>query len=474
MTVRGVSTLRTILSSLGWLFLAEVAGRALTLLAIVHLTHRLGPESMGIVELGLNLFAFLTLVSLGGVEILATRQASHGVRGLGRLSTSQIVVAWVWMLPAGALVVALLVSSGHDATTMVVAGGLAASALLSPLALRFAFLGQEQMDAVALGSLLGQVIWVACVLSFVHGPEEVHRIPLLWLAGEAARVSLMLALFGRRFGRPEPSPARLVCAQLKASVPLSVGRVARGLIYFVDVLVLSLCAPLQVVGLYAVGLRLPLFLVGLTTLANRSLFPSFTRATRAGGPEASTELLSTVLPLVLSLSIAAACSLAVSGEAFLTMLFGDVYGQAALWMAILLCRAPAAAISGLYRMVLWSEAPGREAKNAVIAIATCLAALFILTPLFGPTGAALAMVLGEAVLALLYARATRDLIGPVRLSHGWRWRQGAVLLPLAGWAYWVQEQGVWTTILSAVVVGGLCGVAPLLPQLPDLYRALRR
>lgn len=474
MAVRGTSTLRTILGNAGWLVIAEIFGRALTFLAIVHLSRRLGPESMGIIELGLSMFGFMALVALGGVEVLATRQASRTVTGLGRLATTEVVVAWLWTLPAAAVGIALLVSFDHPAPTTLIAAGIAASAVLSPLALRFAFQGRERMDALAIGSVLGHATWTGCVLLFVRGPDDLPWIPVLWMAGEVARVSTMLVLFSRRFGRLKPTRARVVGAYLRASAPISVGRIARGLIYFVDVLVLGLFAPLHIVGLYAIGLRLPLFLISLTSLTNRALFPSFVRVARAGGPEASAALLATILPLTLSLSIAAACSLAVSGQAFLSVLFGEVYGEAALWMAILLWRAPAAALSGLYRMVLWAEAPRLEAKNSVIATTICVTLLFLLTPLVGATGAALSMLIGEIMLAVLYAWAARSLVGRLHLDRRWMCIQGASLLGLAGWSYWVQGQGVWTTILSAVVAGSLCGFIPLIPQIPALRGALRR
>ena len=74
---RGTSTLRTILGNAGWLVLAEVTGRLLTFLAIAHLSRRLGPGPMGMVELGLGIFGFLALVALGGVEVLATRRTAR-------------------------------------------------------------------------------------------------------------------------------------------------------------------------------------------------------------------------------------------------------------------------------------------------------------------------------------------------------------------------------------------------------------
>jgi|GEM_PF-2496630 len=468
----GVSSLRTILGNAGALVIAEVVGRCLTFFAIAHLSRRLGPESMGMVELGLGIFGFLSLVALGGVEVLATRRVARRQGDIGRVATTQIAVAWLWTTPAAAMALLLLATFNHPPPTALIAGAIGATALLSPFALRFAFQGREQMDGIALGSLLGQAVWTASVLFFVREPSDVRLVPMLWAAGEFSRVSLMLTLFGRRFGRLKRTRGRAVRAWLTASAAMSIGRVARGLLYFVDVLVLGLFAPLEVVGLYAVGLRIPLFLVSSTTLVNRALFPSFSRVLREESVPGAARLLGMTAPAAISLGLASAITLAVAGEDFLVLLFGAPYAAAAPWFAILLFRAPLAGLSGLLRMVLWVERPRREASGAVLATTVTLVLLVTLTPTLGAGGSAAAMLIGEAVLLVVYLRAAWTWARGTRFDGNWQVLQGVALLSLAVWASWTAGLDSTATMVSAVVVGAVTGFGPLLPGLARLRRSL--
>ncbi|MCO4771638.1 MAG: oligosaccharide flippase family protein [Deltaproteobacteria bacterium] len=470
----GTSTVRTILGNAGWLVLAEVLGRLLTIGAIAHLSRRLGPGPMGMVELGLGIFGFVSLVSLGGVEVLATRRTARTASGLGRLATTHAAVAWIWTLPALVVAAVFLQAFDHPPPTTLIAAGIGAAAILSPLGVRFAFQGRERMDALALASLLGQAVWACSVLLVVRDAGDVALIPALWLAGEVARVSLSLSLFGKRFGRIQGTSLRAVRAWIVSSAPVSVGRIAHGLVYFIDVLVLGLFAPLEVVGLYAVGLRLPLFLVTVAALGNKALFPSFARSVGEGAREDGAALMRATIPLMVSVGLAAAITLAVSGSAFLGVLFGAAYSAAAPWMAILVFRGPVAGLSGLYRMTLWTSDPGAEARDAVLATALMIALLFVLTPGFGPAGAASAMLLGELAYLLLYRLHSGRFLGALRLPTPWAVLQVLCLGGLGAWAWWVSGQSEVMTMVTALLAGAVFGFLPLLPQVRALRAALRR
>ncbi len=385
-----------------------------------------------------------------------------------------MVVAWLYTLPGLVVGALALLVFDHPSPTGLIAGGIGLAALVSPLGMRFAFQGRERMDAIALGSLAGQAMWTLGVLLWVREASDVRWVPALWLAGEISRVSLMLWLFGARFGRLQPTRWRAVRAWAVASAPVSVGRVARGLVYFMDVLVLGLLVPLSTVGLYAVGLRLPLFLFGLAVLAHRALFPLFSRVIRTRGPQGTAALVGLLLPPLLSPILAAAVTLAVSGHAFLGVLFGPAYAEAAPWMAVLLFRAPLASVGGLCRMVLWVEAPDVEARAAVLGTLVNVVLLLGAAAAFGPMGAAVAMLAGEAVLVALYMARSTAHLRDVALPRSWMALQAAGLLICAAWAPWVSGQPEWMTMGSAFVVGAVAGFGPLLPQLPRLVSELRR
>ena len=234
------STAKTILSNVGWLVAAEVAGRLVTFIALMHLTRALGPAPLGIVEFGLAVFALLSLVSLGGVEILAKRQVARTTRGIGRVAGTSLVLSWTWLGVAVALLALFAPLVERPAPTFLVATGFIVAAALTPLGLRFAFLGRERMDRLAIASVAGQLVWAASVLVFVESTDDVLLVPALWLAGEATRVILLMVAYKGLFGRIRMPRARGLRVWAAASVPVSLGRIARGSLYLIDVFILGL------------------------------------------------------------------------------------------------------------------------------------------------------------------------------------------------------------------------------------------
>ncbi len=469
------STPRRILSNVGWLAAAEVFGRLLTFVALMHLTRALGPRHMGMVEFGLSIFSILALVALGGIEIVAKRQVARTTQGMGRIAGVVVVVGWTW-LGCALLVLAFAASSfDREAPALMVAAGFALASLITPLTLRFAFLGRERMDHLAISSVLGQLTWTVAVLIGIQSAEDVQLVPALWLAGETVRVVVLLVAYRRLFGRIHRPRLRALKVWAIASVPVGVGRIARGSLYLVDVFILGLLAPLAVVGLYGVALRLPLFVVAVGVMAHEALFPSVARLIPAGDRAGLGALQGVAFRAAVSLGLAAALTLAGSAEAFLGTLFGDPYRAAAPFMAVLVWKIPLSAVSGLYRNVVWASRPALEAPLSVTGSALTIVAAVSATLAFGPLGCAWAMVGGEALLLCLYgwgARGHPNGLGSwLRL---WLPLQVVAVLGIGGWLWWLPAGSDWLVMGSAIIVGAAAGVLPLLPWTADLRAALKR
>jgi len=464
----------TILSNVGWLALAEALGRLLTFVALMHLTRALGPEPLGMVEFGLSLFALLALVALGGIEVLAKRQVARTPRGIGRVAGVTLVVGWGWLFLAAVGLGAVAPWIDRPAPTLTVAAGFAAAALLAPLTLRFAFLGRERMGRLAAANIAGQAIWALSVLTLVDSPDDVVLVPALWFAGEAARVCVLLFAYRALFGRirwPRPLALRTWAA---ASVPVGLGRIARGSLYVVDVFILGLLAPLAVVGLYGVALRLPLFLVSIAARVHQAVFPSVARLVPAGDATGLGRLQGLSARAALSLGLAAALTLGASGGSWMAVLFGEPWRASAVFLAVLVWKVPLAALSGLYRNVLWAARPAHEARISLAGAAATVVVAVLATLGFGAMGCAVAMVLGEALLLGLYLRGARGHAHGFEVpDKSWAALQAIALVGIAGWWLWLPAAGDVRIIVSSVLVGVAAGLLPLLPTLPALIRTLR-
>ena len=465
------SSARTILANVGSLLGAEVVGRILTFVALMHLTRALGPDAMGMVEFGLALFALLTLVGVGGIEILGKRQVARTTRGMGRIGGTVLLVGWAWLAAALLLLGVGLSFVDRPPPTLTIAAGFAAAALIAPLGLRFAFLGRERMDRLAIATVLGQLTWAAAVLLVVKDAEDVTLIPALWLSGEAVRVTVLLLSYRKLFGRLQRPKARALRAWAIASVPVGLGRIARGALYIVDVFILGLFAPLAVVGLYGVALRLPLFVVSSGVWVHHSLFPSIVRL--LPDPDGLARLQGIGLRAATSLGLAVALTLGIAAEDLLCVAFGVEFAPAAPIMAVLAWKVPLSSVGGLYRNVVWAASPQREAVLSVTGSLLTIAAAAIGAVVWGAMGCATAMVAGEAFLLVAYLWGSRE--HPTGLGPWLRvWLPLQVLaLGIIGAWWWLLPDGRWIVSISAVLVGGVAGVLPLLPWARELREALR-
>jgi O-antigen/teichoic acid export membrane protein len=106
-------------------------------------------------------------------------------------------------------------------------------------------------------------------------------------------------------------------------------------------------------------------------------------------------------------------ALVLSGGAVMSI-YGREYAQGGVWLALLAVAHGSNTFAGLVETLLMIERPGLNLINAVVTVAIQVVAGIVLIPVFGVTGAAIAMCLGFASQGVLR-------FAELRHVYGWSW-----------------------------------------------------
>jgi O-antigen/teichoic acid export membrane protein len=255
---RNRTSFHKILENVVWMTGAEIVGRGISFVTMVHLSRTLEPAGMGVVDFGLSVFVMVQIFTLGGVEVLGTRLAARSERRLRALAGTVCLIGWIFFALAYACVVGLLPLLAGKSEMRTAALLFALATFLAPLGLRFAYLGRERLAIPAIASVLVHAGILGLVLMLVRERDDLRIVPFIWIGCESLRALLQYIAFRRRYGGIRLRLRWLhLRAWLAAALPLTVSRVGRGFLLVLDLLMLGFLASPAEVGFYGVGLRIP-------------------------------------------------------------------------------------------------------------------------------------------------------------------------------------------------------------------------
>src|SRR5262249_20696668 len=178
----------------------DFVAKTINLLTFVYLARALGVETYGVLELAIAILTYFLKTADGGLEMWAMRGAARGVdmnHLIGRVVPLRGLLA---VLSFGALLALLPVFPQYESLRMLlVIFGF--TALVEGLSLRWVFMGQERLAGVAIGLVVGQIVFAMGVFALVDGPEGIILVAVLRLAGDFVMAGYFFWLFTQMHGR---------------------------------------------------------------------------------------------------------------------------------------------------------------------------------------------------------------------------------------------------------------------------------
>jgi O-antigen/teichoic acid export membrane protein len=403
---------------------ARLGGAVIGLTSQVLLARLLTREEVGVVFLGMSAAAFLALIITGGYPQLAItslpRYYTLGRRTLVKAFHGAFLRDSIWLTlatcaAAAAIYVWAPVSDGLKTALLFGCLSAPASALI------------RMNSSVANSS---RRYGLSYVPDFIYRPGLfMIFLALAWASAGSPSIHVVLAVFvaantlvallqavqlgseGTLQGLMAPHAQRLArTLRNRALALVIVGAVALAFSDIVTVIA-GLFLPEKDVAIIGVAIRLAALVGFVTQAAQQFVMPDLTDAMTKGTPSQVRDLLLRINVMALGSILACIAGAAVFGP-FALKIYGAEYA-AAYWPLLLFMLAQALRAAGGMNQHLLSLA-GYQVKTAgacLISMMMLVACTALLTPRFGVSGIALAVVLADALWAALLALQAERLTG---------------------------------------------------------------
>ena len=382
------------------------AGALLTAATSILLLRYLSLEEFGAYVTVTSLVAIVGGLTEAGLNLVAQRDwvGAGDDRDRGEIVASLVGIRLV-ATPIGVVVAILFgLAAGYDQPVII---GIAVAGVGLVIANVAASLTTPLMVALRLGVVTASdlarqtAIMLAIVVVVVAGGSLATLFVAHVVGGIAMLVVIVLALGGLSTLRPTFSWARWK-PLLVAAAPVAAAAVINVVYLRLLVVLMSVLGSPEETGLFATSYRILEVFAGIPGLMMSAAFPILAHAGAGAGDEPRLAYaLQRMLEAALLVSGLIVLVLVGAAEPIIVLLGGDEYRDAAPVLQV-----QAAALVGAFLTQVWAlglVAVHRQAAliavNA-IALSTGLVSGLLLIPAAGETGAAIAAVIGELVLAV--------------------------------------------------------------------------
>jgi O-antigen/teichoic acid export membrane protein len=308
-------------------------GQATTTIAaliwLYFVPRAIGPAGMGEVAVATSVTALLGAVVTMGSDTLLVRDIARVHERAGSLVGSAAVVRLAWLVPVVALV-ALYTHVLHVGTEQAVLLWLATAGMMLAsisAALQAAFTGLEQMQYVALASVLGGLLTRCAGIGLVLAGFGVIAMLASSLVISGV-VLLMNAVWARRRFTPRWRPDRAeIRYVVSGSLTFWVGGLIFNVYLWIDTVILSAMAPVAVLGWYGVPIQIFSTALMVPVLIGTACFPRLSRR-HGDGPDRLRSAARPALETILLLSLPLSAGLATVARPLVTDLYGPRFNGA--------------------------------------------------------------------------------------------------------------------------------------------------
>lgn len=404
---------------------AAVLNRLLGLATLGWAARHLGPEGYGQVGFGLSVTAYATILLSPGLTAWGVRAVARDRDAAGRLlvivNGTQAVLSLVGF--AGATLFALTSLTNPQEQVVVILSAM--MLFVQALSADWVLNGLELARITAGFGILVSLLSTVGLLSLVHGPADILRVPLLAFGAGMASLGGSYWVLVRRLHLQLQWPSRQqTWDALRASLPLGITAGLVVVLHYANNLIVRAYLGDAELGVYISAFRLVELASTVPTILAGAFFPRLAR-TVIGAPDQAAREAQLFARVHIAPGMLIAVMMLMEPEAIIGTIYGSNYSA-----AIPLVRMMAPAVLFNYAICGYTNcliSYGRDRVMIMVVFVSAVVSIgggLLLVPRFGALGAAMAIAVVDLAGWLVSLPAYRKVVGTLQLGV-WRW-------PLAG------------------------------------------
>jgi O-antigen/teichoic acid export membrane protein len=410
-----------------YLTAGEMTAKLLSFASFSFLAHNIGPANYGILEFTLAVMTFFTQPADLGLSWYGAREVARnphrGPRLLHQITGLRCALTLCSM--AALVVFILVIHKSYEQKALL--GIYCVSLLANPFQLQWFFQAYDRMKWVGGANIVRQFGFAALVFLCCRGGYSILWVGLAECISVTCLATYCILLTRYRLGAPWPWPdlhiGRLF-GHIREALPIGLSELSWTFMWYFCTVLLGLFYPDKYLGWFGASHRTVMAMHNFVVLYFFNLLPSISRC--VGRPNSQLLLLmDRSVRFVAWTGLYAAAALSVLAPWVMQFLYGNSFRAGSGTLVILVWMLPIAMLSGHHRFILLAY--NHQTRLLGCMVASAVAAVvsgLILTPLYGGSGAACALLIANALNLILVYFSVRKLIVKVPL-----WPQ--IRVPLA-------------------------------------------
>ncbi|MDT8070300.1 MAG: flippase [Terriglobia bacterium] len=397
------------------LFVMDLSSKLVPLVTFPWILHALGPEGYGKVGFAAAVTGFFGLLASPGFRAYGVREAARAAEAprtlVQKLMSARILLAVCSCL---LLVGFTFTFAPRDQATRIILLITGAGILVKAVDVQWLYIGHSKMWRVSLVTIVGQLVYMAMILSWVHRPGDAWIVPLAAAVSIAVGAAILLNRAHKDFdiGLPKYMPeawAKIlpICAVLGIASMMS-------MIYDqIDTVMLRYMRTEAEVGLYVASYRLMAISMSFLTVLATVFFPLFSGAAKRDA-HADRRYAQWMANSSIALALPIAAGGFVLAQPVSRLVMGARFAGAEHLLRWLMLNLLSASAAVLFASRLVPNNRERKYLLSVASGAVANVALnLVFIPKYGAIAAVFTTIVAQAIVAAMAFYFSRDLPQPV-------------------------------------------------------------
>jgi len=447
----------------------EFISKVLAAVALAYLARVLGPESYGSLEFAIAIYFVVHLFVDSGLSYIGARELAKDKDKLPRLFVNITLGRSILALIAFVFLalLAMFIHLPREVKTLIFLYGLVM--LILPWLTQWIFQGRDMMQYFALASLTRWSVFTGLVFLLVHSSQQIWLVPFIEGAAQLSVAVILMAAIIHLFGFPRYK-ARILdaFALYRKAIPIGASELVWAIkMYFATILLGFVIGGVEL-GWFTAAHRIVVALHAFVWLYFYNMLPSISRTSQQ-----PVDALLRLMKISLQIAAWGGIIIAIFGVLFaefgITLIFGADYAGASRIFAVLIWLIPLALMSGHFRYTLIGyDKQKYEFYSAVIGVVVNVMLNLLLIGRYGLLGAAVSLVISEAVIWLAAYLYVKRLIVPTPvLVNVWKPLIAGIILSAS--IYFLMQ----VNILFAGAIGLVIYLILMAVLQPDLFTNIR-